>query len=107
MAFCIDKNYLIKTEFLSDRQIYTNLFDSNLPSLHSSLHPTPLSPPLPQAAESADQQQLLELYGVVRPDLPTYSLDDVSKHATPQDRVWVCFNAGVYDITEFIKEHPG
>ncbi|XP_037795072.1 uncharacterized protein LOC119590494 [Penaeus monodon] len=31
----------------------------------------------------------------------------VSKHATMKDRVWVAYRHGVYDITDFIQEHPG
>ena len=27
--------------------------------------------------------------------------------ATPDSRVWVSFKEGVYDVTEFIAEHPG
>ena len=60
------------------------------------------------AAEKSDKDvDILSLYGVRKSGLPEYSLDDVAKHATVDDRVWVCFNSGVYDITDFIKEHPG
>ncbi|KAI9003988.1 Oxidoreductase, molybdopterin-binding domain-containing protein, partial [Hyaloraphidium curvatum] len=38
---------------------------------------------------------------------PEYSLADVAKHKTKEDRVWVTFEDGVYDITEWIDEHPG
>ncbi|KAI7907166.1 cytochrome b5 [Cokeromyces recurvatus] len=38
--------------------------------------------------------------------LAVYSLDDVSKHNTRQS-LWLAIHDKVYDITEFILEHPG
>ena len=35
-----------------------------------------------------------------------YSLEEVSRHNTPQD-AWVTYNDKVYDITKFIRKHPG
>ncbi|KAI8366641.1 cytochrome b5 [Radiomyces spectabilis] len=35
-----------------------------------------------------------------------YSLDDVSKHNTKDD-LWMAIHNKVYNITEFILEHPG
>jgi cytochrome b involved in lipid metabolism len=35
-----------------------------------------------------------------------FSLDEVSKHNKPND-AWVTFRNNVYDITEFINNHPG
>lgn len=40
-------------------------------------------------------------------NLPTYSLKDVSQHNDPNKSVWIIFNAGVYDITSFVRIHPG
>lgn len=54
--------------------------------------------------ETADETQK---YGVYQNGLPEYTLEDVSKHATIKDRVWVSFGSGVYDITDFIAKHPG
>jgi sulfite oxidase len=34
-------------------------------------------------------------------------MDDVSKHKTVKDKVWVIYNNGVYDITDYIAQHPG
>ncbi|XP_017474375.1 PREDICTED: probable sulfite oxidase, mitochondrial [Rhagoletis zephyria] len=42
-----------------------------------------------------------------RPDLPTYKTIDVQNHSTIENRVWVTYGVGVYDITEFIAKHPG
>ncbi|KAJ0023680.1 hypothetical protein NQD34_003579 [Periophthalmus magnuspinnatus] len=39
--------------------------------------------------------------------LPIFSQDEVSRHRTLQDGVWVTFKGGVYDITEFVAMHPG
>ncbi|XP_022711674.1 sulfite oxidase-like [Varroa jacobsoni] len=36
-----------------------------------------------------------------------YSVAEVAKHVTKEDRVWVTFRDGVYDITDFIDKHPG
>ncbi|XP_054259054.1 sulfite oxidase isoform X3 [Macrosteles quadrilineatus] len=41
------------------------------------------------------------------PNLPSYSLEDVAKHDTVATRVWVTYKQGVYDITEFVHNHPG
>ncbi|XP_076650743.1 sulfite oxidase [Halictus rubicundus] len=45
--------------------------------------------------------------GEFRPDLKTYSLEEVGKHDNKDNRVWVIFKQGVYDITDFIDQHPG
>jgi len=39
--------------------------------------------------------------------LPVYTLADVAKHATKDERIWVAYDNGVYDITDFVEEHPG
>lgn len=31
----------------------------------------------------------------------------MSKHRTIENRVWVSYKDGVYDITDFLKSHPG
>nr|XP_061814154.1 sulfite oxidase-like [Nerophis lumbriciformis] len=38
---------------------------------------------------------------------PVFSQEEVTKHRTLQDGIWVTFNGGVYDITEFVAMHPG
>ena len=40
-------------------------------------------------------------------NLPVYTLDDVSKHTSAETRIWVTYGQGVYDITDFIAQHPG
>ena len=39
--------------------------------------------------------------------LPTFTRAEVAKHSSPDTGVWVVFRGGVYDITEFIQNHPG
>lgn len=39
--------------------------------------------------------------------LPTFTRADVAKHRTPEDRIWVTFEDGVYDVTDFVRSHPG
>lgn len=39
--------------------------------------------------------------------LPEYTADEVAQHKTPQDRVWVTYKDGVYDITDFIAQVRG
>lgn len=40
-------------------------------------------------------------------DLPEYTWEEVSKHKTLEDSVWLVVGKGVYDVTSFIESHPG
>ena len=40
-------------------------------------------------------------------NLPTYRLEDVKAHKTVEKGVWMIFGEGVYDVTEFVENHPG
>jgi len=31
----------------------------------------------------------------------------LQKHHTEKDRIWVAYQDGVYDLTDFVKLHPG
>ncbi|XP_027858152.1 sulfite oxidase, mitochondrial [Xiphophorus couchianus] len=42
-----------------------------------------------------------------RSSLPVFSHDEISKHRSLEDGVWVTYKGGVYDITEFVPMHPG
>ncbi|KAE9551963.1 hypothetical protein FO519_004815 [Halicephalobus sp. NKZ332] len=42
-----------------------------------------------------------------RKDLPIFKLEEIKKHGKGADRIWVVYKEGVYDITEFHKNHPG
>ena len=39
--------------------------------------------------------------------LPEYSLDEVSKHNSKENGIWVSYKDGVYDVTTFVEQHPG
>eukprot|EP01083_Nonionella_stella_P216485 778079_1 len=39
--------------------------------------------------------------------LPEYTRKDISEHGASADRIWITFRDGVYDITEFCRQHPG
>ncbi|KAM3620696.1 uncharacterized protein V6R79_000712 [Siganus canaliculatus] len=39
--------------------------------------------------------------------LPIFTQEQVKSHRSLEDGVWVTFNGGVYDITEFVAMHPG
>ncbi|VDK81954.1 unnamed protein product [Onchocerca ochengi] len=42
-----------------------------------------------------------------RNDLPSYRMEEVKKHGKNAETIWVTFQGGVYDITNFIQNHPG
>uniref|UniRef100_A0A914PIX6 sulfite oxidase n=1 Tax=Panagrolaimus davidi TaxID=227884 RepID=A0A914PIX6_9BILA len=42
-----------------------------------------------------------------RNDLPTFKLDEIKKHGKESGKIWVIYKHGVYDVTEFHKNHPG
>ncbi|KDN36878.1 hypothetical protein K437DRAFT_259987 [Tilletiaria anomala UBC 951] len=35
------------------------------------------------------------------------SMDEVAKHSTPEQGLWVVIGGNVYDVTDFIDKHPG
>jgi cytochrome b involved in lipid metabolism len=39
-------------------------------------------------------------------NLPTYTLTDIAKHNSA-DSCWTVIKGNVYDLTEFITQHPG
>ncbi|XP_049803851.1 sulfite oxidase-like [Schistocerca nitens] len=39
--------------------------------------------------------------------LRQYSLNDVAAHSNRNTGIWVTYNCGVYDITDYIEHHPG
>ncbi|GJQ88137.1 hypothetical protein Trydic_g13143 [Trypoxylus dichotomus] len=62
---------------------------------------------LESASQILQQHLIEEKVGTFRDDLPNYSLEDVLKHSEMKTRVWVTYKCGVYDITDFIAQHPG
>ncbi|KAM8990476.1 sulfite oxidase, mitochondrial isoform 1-T2 [Ara ararauna] len=38
---------------------------------------------------------------------PRYTREEVGRHRSPQDRVWVTHGTDVFDVTDFVELHPG
>jgi sulfite oxidase len=59
-------------------------------------------------ARVEQQQQQNKATGAAAADstgsFAEYTADEVAKHKTPNDRVWVTYKDGVYDITDFIGQ---
>eukprot|EP00928_Gymnodinium_smaydae_P034961 TRINITY_DN2466_c0_g3_i1.p1 TRINITY_DN2466_c0_g3~~TRINITY_DN2466_c0_g3_i1.p1 ORF type:complete len:447 (+),score=38.70 TRINITY_DN2466_c0_g3_i1:134-1474(+) len=53
-----------------------------------------------------DDRKPEQLSSKSRRDNVGYSLSEVAKHATPDD-AWIVVNSFVYDITNFVRHHPG
>ena len=49
----------------------------------------------------------VKLPGLRQKGLPQYRKSEVSEHDNEEKRIWVTFNHGVYDITDFVPKHPG
>lgn len=45
--------------------------------------------------------------GAIKDGLPTYTIADVSKHNKKENRIWITYKNGVYDITDYVSQHPG
>jgi len=59
-------------------------------------------------AEVMDEETKVEIQpGTFIEGLPTFTKEDVSKHKSVEDRIWVYYKQGVYDITDFVELHPG
>jgi sulfite oxidase len=56
---------------------------------------------------SPEDDKIIETTGARIEGLKEFSIEDVNKHDSPDNRVWVTFKNGVYDITDFIPMHPG
>ena len=50
-----------------------------------------------------------EEFGALRDGFPEFSLEQVAANSGSEDggRVWVTYKHGVYDVTDFVKMHPG
>eukprot|EP00485_Elphidium_margaritaceum_P013833 CAMPEP_0202726214 /NCGR_PEP_ID=MMETSP1385-20130828/184498_1 /ASSEMBLY_ACC=CAM_ASM_000861 /TAXON_ID=933848 /ORGANISM="Elphidium margaritaceum" /LENGTH=572 /DNA_ID=CAMNT_0049392429 /DNA_START=136 /DNA_END=1854 /DNA_ORIENTATION=- len=45
--------------------------------------------------------------GQRKDELRDYRLDEVAQHTDPTSSFWVIYREGVYDVTQFIEDHPG
>ncbi|KAK2511790.1 hypothetical protein Q9233_016720 [Columba guinea] len=57
------------------------------------------SPGSPQVAQAAQAPP--------PPRFPLYTREEVGRHRTPRDRVWVTHGTEVFDVTDFVELHPG
>ncbi|XP_017113158.1 sulfite oxidase, mitochondrial [Drosophila elegans] len=63
-----------------------------------------------QKGEQKEEQQeaVARLWHVtLRPELPTYKVDQVEQHNCRENGIWVTYGLGVYDVTDFADNHPG
>ena len=61
----------------------------------------------PAADAAALEAAAASRAGTVVPGLPDYTLQQVSQHKTSGDRIWVTYRNAVYDVTDFVENHPG
>ncbi len=59
------------------------------------------------AKKDKDKTAIQPKYGARIDGLPTYRRDEIAKHNTMEKQIWVTYNHGVYNITEFLIGHPG
>lgn len=45
--------------------------------------------------------------GLIIDNLPYYKMSDVAKHNNKENGIWVVYKNGVYNVTDFVEEHPG
>ncbi|XP_067832688.1 sulfite oxidase, mitochondrial isoform X1 [Heptranchias perlo] len=57
--------------------------------------------------ESASLTTVSALDNKVQTSYPIYTRQDVAKHKTMADGIWVTYKSSVYDITKFVHLHPG
>ena len=61
-----------------------------------------------QAEKNDEEEEEEEIVpGKFIDNLPVYTESDVAQHKTPETRIWVIFKNGVYDVTDFVEQHPG
>lgn len=66
------------------------------------------SGPVACAETSTEEKEKKSLTGRASQSLPEYSLSEVAQHTSKADGgIWVTYGDGVYDITDFVDEHPG
>lgn len=53
------------------------------------------------------QSEQVSVAGKERVNLPSFTREEISKHKNLSTRVWVTYRDGVYDITDFLPQHPG
>jgi hypothetical protein len=62
---------------------------------------------LSQHINAESEEEIFKTAGSRKNGLKDYTLEEIAKHNTKENRIWVIYKNGVYDITEFIEMHPG
>jgi sulfite oxidase len=60
----------------------------------------------PPASKEAQAQLASPASGTER-EWPVFRRAEVASHDSKEKRIWVTYKDGVYDITEFVDNHPG
>ncbi len=58
-----------------------------------------LLPPFANLPSSPDEKQ--------DGSMMMYTYDEISKHDSQESGIWITYKNGVYDVTEFVNQHPG
>ena len=61
----------------------------------------------PVLAKEVDQDELAKKYGNFDKKFKTITIDELNQHNCKENRIWVSFREGVYDVTDFVDQHPG
>lgn len=61
----------------------------------------------PDLTSSTTKSALPNYHIIKRKDLPTFKRSDVEQHNSLERKVWVTYGIGVYDVTDFVENHPG
>jgi sulfite oxidase len=75
--------------------------------LSSSPSPSSSDTPKSETPNSAPHLEEVVVAGEYDADLPEYSLAEVQRQVREHGRLWTVYRYGVYDITEFVEQHPG
>jgi sulfite oxidase len=75
------------------------------PTDHTQQQQQQQQQPTNDTSNKSQSEQIVA--GQEKPELPFYSLNDVAQHKTSSTGIWVVYKSGVYDITQFVEEHPG
>lgn len=54
-----------------------------------------------------NQDELAKQYGRFNKKFKTIKIDELNKHNCKENRIWIAFREGVYDVTDFVSQHPG
>ncbi|XP_055528646.1 sulfite oxidase, mitochondrial isoform X2 [Wyeomyia smithii] len=93
-------NSLLTTASIIGGSLLTYWIVKNLKNEQTTVHAK-------QTAAKTTLVDIRKAHTELRQDLPVYSMEEISKHDSPQAGIWVTYGIGVYDITKFVPKHPG